>query len=573
MTSSKLTTYILSVTLVALSGCALSPKNVSDIQFKDPNFAHCIAQTKMAVLSDIAELNCSDRQITHVDEIRYMPALTDLNLMNNELAEFDTTLRPNLQRLNLQGNKLSNINLSNSPELTFLNISNNKISNIDVGQNSKLISLYAYKLPLTQIDVSAQSKLRDLGLSKHKLTNIDLSNNPQLQSLNLSVGTLDNIDLTHNAKLSHVYLASNQLTQIDVSQNPKLIQLSVRNNQLNELDLSRNAQLVTLKADYNKIEDVLFSAEPLITELEINNNRLTVLDTSAFAHLDKLTAFNNPLQLLKVNHAQPPKVLSIEGTPYALSNQEQTNERTISNLLSPRVSILEAGLISQDGNQYNIFSSQLVLPSLGQYIGYRYSVTLPKNVKGKIAPELVNQAQFPITVRMTHPEIVDPKSGKGFTTSSWTDTMLKHDRNLAMWYFGDKHELVSGRWTLDILYRNSVIATKSFMLVNMDEEPKQKPLKNVTFADLISNGQHYLCTDKKYRSCLGFSDSSHCETSLQPFKAQCQQSAIKAVQKLRRRPMNTQLKAFFSHLTACMGDKYIQTSKLVPQQVGSCLSN
>ncbi|MEZ9822655.1 hypothetical protein AB4238_18835 [Shewanella sp. 10N.286.45.A1] len=84
MTSSKLTTYILSATLVALSGCALSPKNVSDIQLKDPNFAHCIAQTKMAVLSDITELNCSDRQITHVDEIRYMPALTDLNLMNNE---------------------------------------------------------------------------------------------------------------------------------------------------------------------------------------------------------------------------------------------------------------------------------------------------------------------------------------------------------------------------------------------------------------------------------------------------------------------------------------------------------
>lgn len=573
MTSSKLTTNILGVTLLALSGCALSPKNVSDIQFKDPKFAQCIAQTNISALSDITELNCSGRQITHVDEIRYMPALTALNLMDNELAKFDATPRPNLRLLNLQGNKLSNIDLSKNPELTTLNISDNKLSNINVSQNSKLISLYAYKLPLAQIDVSTQSKLRDLGLSKHKLTNIDLSNNPQLQSLNLSVGTLENIDLSNNPKLSHLYLASNQLTQLDISHNPNLTMLSVRNNQLVELDLSHQPLLQKVKADYNKIEDISFSLNTSLTELELNNNRLTVLDTSAFEHLNKLTAFNNPLQQLKVNQTQPPKVLSIEGTPYALSNQEQTNARTISNLLSPRVSILDAGLISQNGNQYNIFSSQLVLPSLGQYIGYRYSVTLPKNAKGKIAPELVNQAQFPITVRMTHPEIVDPKSGKGFTTSSWTDTMLKHDRNLAMWYFGDKHELVSGRWTLDILYRNSVIATKSFMLVNMDEEPKQKPQKNVTFVDLISNGQHYLCTDKKYRSCLGFSDSSHCETSLHPFKAQCQKSAIKAVQKLSHRPMNTQLKAFFSHLTACMGDKYIQTSELVPQQVGSCLSN
>lgn len=572
MTSSKLTTYILSVTLLALSGCALTPKNVNDIQFKDPNFGQCIAQTAITELSKITELNCSGQQITHVDEIRYMPALTDLNLMNNELAEFDTTLRPNLQRLNLQGNKLSNINLSNSPELTFLNISNNKISNIDVGQNSKLTSLYAYKLPLAQIDVSAQSKLTDLGLSKHKLTNIDLSNNPQLQSLNLSVGTLENIDLSNNPKLSHLYLASNQLTQLDINHNPNLTMLSVRNNQLVELDLSHQPLLQKVKADYNKIEDISFSLNTSLTELELNNNRLTVLDTSAFEHLNKLTAFNNPLQQLEVNQAQPPKVLSIEGTPYALSNQEQTNARTISNLLSPRVSILDAGLISQNGNQYNIFSSQLVLPSLGQYIGYRYSVKLPKNAKGEVDPKLANQSQFPITLRMTHPEIVDPKSGKGFTTSSWTDTMLKHDQNLAMWYFGDKHELVNGRWTLDILYRNSVVATKSFMLVNMDEKPMEKPKESVTLADLISNGQHYLCKDEKYQTCLGFSNNNHCETSLRPFKTQCQQNAIEAVQRLKNRPLNSQLKAFFSHFTACMGDKYIQTTELLPQQVGTCLS-
>ncbi|ACJ27898.1 hypothetical protein swp_1098 [Shewanella piezotolerans WP3] len=78
---------------------------------------------------------------------------------------------------------------------------------------------------------------------------------------------------------------------------------------------------------------------------------------------------------------------------------------------------------------------------------------------------------------MTHPEIVDPKSGKGFTTSSWTDTMLKHDRNLAMWYFGDKHELVSGRWTLDILYRNSVIATNTNCIKYLTSSEPPQPFQ------------------------------------------------------------------------------------------------
>nr|WP_228371141.1 DUF3859 domain-containing protein [Shewanella piezotolerans] len=110
-------------------------------------------------------------------------------------------------------------------------------------------------------------------------------------------------------------------------------------------------------------------------------------------------------------------------------------------------------------------------------MGYRYSVDLPKNAKGKVDPKLANQTQFPITVRMTHPEIVDPKSGKGFTTSSWTDTMLKHDRNLAMWYFGDKHELVSGRWTLDILYRNSVIATNTNCIKYLTSSEPPQPFQ------------------------------------------------------------------------------------------------
>jgi internalin A len=103
------------MTLPALSGCVLSPKNVNYIQFKDPKFAQCIAQTGITELSKINELSCIDKQITHVDEIRYMSALTDLVLIDNELTEFDATVQPNLRRLNLT---LMSLNIHDGREQT-----------------------------------------------------------------------------------------------------------------------------------------------------------------------------------------------------------------------------------------------------------------------------------------------------------------------------------------------------------------------------------------------------------------------------------------------------------------------
>ncbi|PKH54511.1 hypothetical protein CXF83_18570 [Shewanella sp. Choline-02u-19] len=55
------------------------------------------------------------KQITHVDEIRYMSALTDLVLIDNELTEFDATVQSNLRRLNLT---LMSLNIRDGRKLT-----------------------------------------------------------------------------------------------------------------------------------------------------------------------------------------------------------------------------------------------------------------------------------------------------------------------------------------------------------------------------------------------------------------------------------------------------------------------
>ncbi|WP_076416574.1 leucine-rich repeat domain-containing protein [Shewanella sp. UCD-KL12] len=583
MRSSKFTSCLLSLPLIALSACSIlqGPSFVSDLKFKDPNFAACVQQNGQLELANITELVCNDQDIHSVDEIRYMPALTDLVLLKNGISTIDVSDQPNLERLILGDNQLTTIDVSTNPQLRTLNVSGNKLTQLDISKNPQLKSLYAYRMPIQHLDVSNQPQLRDLGLSRHKLSTIDVTNNPALRQLNLSVGQLTQLDLTSNPILSHLYLASNQLSELDISANPALKVFNVRNNQLSRLLLSNNPQLTELKADYNQLINLDVSQNTALTSLELNNNRLTGLDLSNQVQLEKLTAFNNPLQSLTLHDNNEIKMLSVEGTPFALATQSQSQEQSISQTLSPRVSIIEAGLISQKGSQYDVFPTQLVTPSIGQYIGFRYGVSLPKGSAGKPDPKLANQNQFPITVRMTHPEIINPNTGKGFKVSSWTDTMFKHDRNLAMWYFGEAYEMVTGRWTLEVIYRDSVVAKKSFMLVNMDEEPElsskqaQAIQQGLTLAKLVKQGETIICAQEKYRACLGFDSANSCEVNISPFREQCQQSAFKALQRAELTSdisATEHLRKYFSHYTACMGANYIQTSALNPKEVGSCLS-
>ena len=216
---------------------------------------------------------------------------------------------------------------------------------------------------------------------------------------------------------------------------------------------------------------------------------------------------------------------------------------------------------------------------MGQYVGFRYSVTLPKNKSAQIGEKLSTHNQFPITVRMRHPEIIDPKTGKGFTVSNWTDTMFKHNKNLAMWYFGEKNELVSGRWTLEILYRNLVLVKKSFLLFNLDKKPNQYNKTNrslnqaLVLSSLVLQGEKVLCAKNKFRKCLDFNSEYSCESSIKPFKKLCQKVAILAVKRtIKRDSSANQLKKYFTYYTACMASNYIKKTDLIPQQVGMCFS-
>ncbi|MFV8436835.1 DUF3859 domain-containing protein [Vibrio owensii] len=571
--------------VMATSGLALSgfaygstPETIGDIQFVDPNFADCFSGYEASSPNILTELDCSNNNISSVEEIKYFPALEDLILLNNNIKSVDTTHNPKLKRLILANNQLTDIDLSHNPELETLTVSENNLTQLNINKNSKLKSLYAYKMPIAEIDVRHLSRLRDLGFSAHKLTELNVSQNSELKTLFLGSGSLTTIDLSHNPKLSHVSLQSNQLQEIDLSKNANLKQLNVRNNKLTSLDLSQQTQLQEVKADYNQLAKFQLGKNPNLTSLELNNNKLTKLDLTQQLALKKFIAFNNPLYDIALPKGHEFDLFSVEGSPYvaALTTTSQASEeKNISNLLSPRVSIIEGGVITQEGKDYTVTPTQMVMPKLGQYIGFRYSVTLPKNAQGEVEPSLAKTNKFPITVRMTHPKIVDPKTGKGFTESTWPDTMFKHDRNLAMWYFGDKSELVSGRWQLEILYRDSVVAKKAFQLVNMDDPKELTSIKEaLVMQNLFSKGSSYVCKETAFQRCFGFDSTSKCEQALEPYTESCQSLMAREIKKQKDKfDSKDALKNAFLFYTGCLMGTYAEENRFERTKVLQCMKS
>ena len=571
--------------VMATSGLALSgfaygstPETIGDIQFVDPNFADCFSGYEASSPNILTELDCSNNNITSVEEIKYFPALEDLILLNNNIKSVDTTHNPKLKRLILANNQLRDIDLSHNPELETLTVSENNLTQLNINKNSKLKSLYAYKMPIAEIDVRHLSRLRDLGFSAHKLIELNVSQNSELKTLFLGSGSLTTIDLSHNPKLSHVSLQSNQLQEIDLSKNANLKHLNVRNNKLTSLDLSQQTQLQEVKADYNQLTEFQLGENPNLTSLELNNNKLPKLDLTQQLALKKFTAFNNPLYDITLPKSHEFDLFSAEGSPYAAAlttTSQASEEKNISNLLSPRVSIIEGGVITQEGKEYTVTPTQMVMPKLGQYIGFRYSVTLPKNAQGEVEPSLAKTNKFPITVRMTHPKIVDPKTGKGFTESTWPDTMFKHDRNLAMWYFGDKSELVSGRWQLEILYRDSVVAKKAFQLVNMDDPKELTSIKEaLVMQNLFSKGSSYVCKETAFQRCFGFDSTRKCEQALEPYTESCQSLMAREIKKQKDKfDSKDALKNAFLFYTGCLMGTYAEENHFERTEVLQCMKS
>ncbi|KAM3620236.1 uncharacterized protein V6R79_020102 [Siganus canaliculatus] len=264
--------------------------------------------------ADLTKLLLSSNQLTELSEdIRLLPALTTLDLHDNQLSRLPSALGElqELQQLRLSHNQLTSL----PPEVCSL-------------KNLRSITLQQNLL---------ENLPEELGQLEN-LTELDLSNN-QLKELPSGLGRLtflQKLNLSHNklsclpdslAQLTRVKLmdcSNNQLTDMpaSVSQMVALEQLYLRHNKLRLLPKLPAPSLKELYVGNNQIEQVgeeQLASLTAISLLELRDNKIKTLpeQIAGLNTLTRLDVTNNDIGSLPPSLALLPnlKVLLLEGNP------------------------------------------------------------------------------------------------------------------------------------------------------------------------------------------------------------------------------------------------------------------
>jgi Leucine-rich repeat (LRR) protein/GTPase SAR1 family protein len=267
----------------------------------------------LRLLEKLKTLVLSNNRLTHGSFLHWFPALTQLDLGNNNIKQLGrVTPHTRLEYLDLSNNQLKNAYEINSfPKLRWLSLANNRLKSM-VG---------VHTLPLLQV--------------------VDLSNN-KIDTYKPFVGgrLLEKLNVSHNElgelnevgelpRLKYLFARSNRLMQVDgVPAMQKLEVLDLSNNmishlpaglpalsELHTLDISNNGlqvlehvfelkQLRLLNAATNRIHHISCEQDcASLEKLQLSNNRLSELKVLPyFPNLKSLYASGNNLEELVCDH-------------------------------------------------------------------------------------------------------------------------------------------------------------------------------------------------------------------------------------------------------------------------------
>lgn len=283
----------------------------------------------------ITEISCEDYDITSLDGVQYMTALTSLNCRYNQIAgDVNLSGLKDLKEVKLDHNYCSKIDLSGCSALETL------IANDNMGYDDNMNTVFT----LTEVNLSGCSSLKTLNVVDNAITSLNLKDCTELEDLNASYNALVSINISNCSKLRYAHIRTNNfegpvdfshcseltfldaheanltglnvsgcsklvqliayrntgIKSIDVSGCPELTELNLYETGITGIDLKNNPKLVKLNLGYTGgITSIDLSNCTKIQELNLQENKLTTLDVSACRDLQVLKAEFN--QLTSVN--------------------------------------------------------------------------------------------------------------------------------------------------------------------------------------------------------------------------------------------------------------------------------
>ena len=143
----------------------------------------------------IAELECADNQIAHLD-LSANTLLTYLNCDNNPLTELDLSVHAALNYLNCANCLLTSLDLTNCLSLISADCSRNaQLSQLILPNADCFYSLNCSECALTSLDAVLCTGLTNLDCSRNGLTELILGENENLGNLSCYGNSLQRVDI------------------------------------------------------------------------------------------------------------------------------------------------------------------------------------------------------------------------------------------------------------------------------------------------------------------------------------------------------------------------------------------
>lgn len=245
------------------------------------------------------------------------PALTYLNLMQNDLTSLDVSSNLLLDTLICRVNELSSLDLSNNTALLYVNCEANEITDLNLSNLSNLKTLICGSNQFSEINLSDNTALLRLEIQNTQLKNIDLSTNIQLENLNCAANLMDaSIDLSQNINLIHLFCAENSLQTLDLSNNILLHSVYCWENDLSILNVNGLINLNSLYCSGNKLKNIDLNTNNSLVTFQCGSNLFDSLDISHNDSLDLVSVTYMPsLTKVCVSHLPYSYTINTTGSP------------------------------------------------------------------------------------------------------------------------------------------------------------------------------------------------------------------------------------------------------------------
>ncbi|XP_077440430.1 leucine-rich repeat-containing protein 40 isoform X2 [Vanacampus margaritifer] len=296
------------------------PTNVYRLNVDTPEEAHRNvsfgASERWWEQTDLTKLLLASNRLTRLsDDIRLLPALTTLDLHDNQLETLPGALGElqELQHLRLSHNRLKGLppEVYSLKNLQSLTLQQNLLDALpeELGQLEALTELDVSDNHLTELPsgLGRLSRLQKLHLCRNKLArlpdSLPLLTNVKL--LDCSNNLLSDVPagLSQMAALEQLYLRHNKLRQLPPLHAPALKELYLGNNQIASVSgehVSRLGALAVLELRDNKIVTLPEQVAALgaLTRLDLTNNDIGVLPAplGLLPELKLLLLEGNPLR-------------------------------------------------------------------------------------------------------------------------------------------------------------------------------------------------------------------------------------------------------------------------------------